>query len=120
MAELEQSLVSRETELREAREAAELSVLQLHQGEDELEQYFFKARAGDQLAQAQMEQLQWAQSLMVRLDPDLLPIAPYPRRSRRKCCQSCLPRCQIPASKPSRCSARMPPARPLHTSAWAA
>jgi hypothetical protein len=40
VAELDQSLVSRETELREAREAAELSELQLHQGEDELEQYF--------------------------------------------------------------------------------
>lgn len=118
MAELEQSLVSRETELREAREAAELSELQLHQGEDELEQYFFKARAGDQLAQAQMEQLQWAQSLMVRLDPDVLPIAPYPRRSRWKCCQSCLPRCQIPACKPRRCSAPMPPACKGRASCW--
>jgi len=53
-------------------------VLQLHQAEDELEQYFLKARASDQLAQAQLEQLQRAQSLMVRLNPDVLPNAPYP------------------------------------------
>jgi hypothetical protein len=78
VAELEQSLASRETELREAREAAELSVLQLHQAEDELEQYFLKARASGQLAQAQLEQLQRAQALMVRLNPDVLPNAPYP------------------------------------------
>ena len=53
-------------------------MLQLHQGEDQLEQYFFKARASDQLAQAQLEQLQRAQSLMVRLNPNVLPNAPYP------------------------------------------
>jgi hypothetical protein len=51
---------------------------QLHQAQEELEHYFLKARAGDQLAQSQMEQLQRAQSLMVRLNPDVLPNAPYP------------------------------------------
>jgi len=40
-AELEQRLVSRDMELREAREAAELSMLQLHQVQEDLEQYFF-------------------------------------------------------------------------------
>ena len=77
VAELEQSLAGRETELREVREASELSVLQLHQVEDELEQYFLKARASDQLAQAQLEQLQRAQALMVRLHPEDLPAGRY-------------------------------------------
>ena len=77
VAELEQSLASRETELREAREAAELSLPQLHLVEDELEQFFLKARASDQLAQAQLEQLQRAQALMVRLHPEDLPAGRY-------------------------------------------
>jgi hypothetical protein len=67
-----------ENQLSEAREEAELTLLQLHQAQEELEHYFLKARAGDQLAQAQMEQLQRAQSLLVRLNPDVLPSAPYP------------------------------------------
>ena len=77
-AELEQGLASRDTQLRQAREEAEMSFEQLHQAQEELEHYFLKARAGDQLAQAQLEQLQRAQSLMVRLNPDVLPNAPYP------------------------------------------
>ncbi|HBH74249.1 MAG TPA: hypothetical protein DDY43_12650 [Synechococcales bacterium UBA10510] len=77
-AELEQGLASRDTQLREAREEAEMTFQQLHQAQEELEHYFLKARAGDQLAQAQMEQLQRAQSLLVRLNPDVLPSAPYP------------------------------------------
>jgi len=76
-AELEQSLASRDTQLRQAREEAEMTFEQLHQAQEELEHYFLKARAGDQLAQSQMEQLQRAQSLMVRLNPDVLPNAPY-------------------------------------------
>ena len=68
-----------ENQLSEAREEAELTLLQLHQVQEELEHYFLKARAGDQLAQAQLEQLQRAQSLMVRLNPDVLPTAPYPQ-----------------------------------------
>jgi hypothetical protein len=77
-AELEQGLASRDTQLRQAREEAEMTFEQLHQAQEELEHYFLKARAGDQLAQAQMEQLQRAQSLLVRLNPDVLPSAPYP------------------------------------------
>ena len=78
LAELEQGLASRDTQLRQAREEAEMTFEQLHQAQEELEHYFLKARAGDQLAQAQMEQLQRAQSLLVRLNPDVLPSAPYP------------------------------------------
>jgi hypothetical protein len=85
LAELEQRLASRDTELREAREAAELSwdaskmsLDQLHQVQEELEHYFLKTRASDQLAQAQLEQLQRAQGLMTRLNPDVLPIGPFP------------------------------------------
>ena len=78
-AELEQGLASMETELRQAREEAEMTFEQLHQAQEELEHYFLKARAGDQLAQSQMEQLQRAQSLMVRLNPDVLPKDPYPQ-----------------------------------------
>ena len=75
--ELEQGLASRDMQLRQAREEAEMTFEQLHQAQEELEHYFLKARAGDQLAQAQLEQLQRAQSLMVRLNPDVLPNAPY-------------------------------------------
>jgi len=77
-AELEQGLASSESQLRQAREEAEMTFEQLHQAQEELEHYFLKARAGDQLAQAQIEQLQRAQSLMVRLNPDVLPNDPYP------------------------------------------
>ena len=76
--ELEQRLASRDTELRESREEAELSLLQLHQVQEELEHYFLKARASDQLAQAQLEQLQRAQALMVRMHPGVLPTDSYP------------------------------------------
>jgi chromosome segregation ATPase len=78
LAELEQRLGSRETELREAREEAEMTLLQLHQVHEELEHYFLQARASDQLAQAQLEQLQRAQRLMARFNNDVLPTAPYP------------------------------------------
>jgi DNA repair exonuclease SbcCD ATPase subunit len=76
--ELEQRLASRDTELRESREEAESSLLQLHQVQEELEHYFLKARASDQLAQAQLEQLQRAQALMVRMHPGVLPTDSYP------------------------------------------
>ena len=78
MAELEQGLASRDTQLRDAWEEAEITFQQLHQAQEELEHYFLKARASDQLAQAQLEQLRRAQSLMVRLNPDVLPNVPYP------------------------------------------
>jgi DNA repair exonuclease SbcCD ATPase subunit len=77
LAELEYRLTSKEIEFQEVTEAAELSLLQLHQVQEELENYFLKARASEQLAQAQFEQLQRAQGLMLRLHPDVLPIGPY-------------------------------------------
>jgi hypothetical protein len=77
LAELTECLASRDTELREATEEAELSLVQLQQAQEELEHYFLKARASNQLAQGQLEQLQRAQGLMVRLHPDVLPTAPY-------------------------------------------
>ena len=78
MAELEQGLANMDTQLREAREEAGMNMQQLHQAQEELEHYFLKARAGDQLAQAQLEQLQRAQNLMLRLQPDVLPISNHP------------------------------------------
>ena len=77
LAELEDCLASRDSELQVVSEAAERSLLQLHQVQEELEHYFLKARASDQLAQAQYEQLQRAQRLIVRLQPDVIPPIPY-------------------------------------------
>jgi len=79
MAALEQDLASRDTDLRLARESAQLTIEQLDQVQEELEHYFLKARANDQIAQAQLEQLQRAQVLMARMHPNVLPTAPYPR-----------------------------------------
>jgi hypothetical protein len=78
MAELEQGLANMDTQLRKAQEEAGMNMQQLHQAQEELEHYFLKARAGDQLAQAQLEQLQRAQNLMLRLQPDVLPISNHP------------------------------------------
>jgi len=78
MAELEQGLANMDTQLRKAQEEAGMNMQQLHQAQEELEHYFLKARAGDQLAQAQLEQLQRAQNLMLLLQPDVLPISNYP------------------------------------------
>jgi hypothetical protein len=80
LAEMDQHLSNRYKELQESREAAEFSMLQLHQVQEELEHCFLNARASDQLAQAQFEQLQRARRLMPRLQPDVLPpSAPFPR-----------------------------------------
>ena len=78
LAEANQKLEQQDTSLQEAREEAELTLLQLHQVQEELEHYFLKVRASEHLAQAQMEQLQRAQGLLLRLHPNVLPIAPYP------------------------------------------
>ena len=67
-AELEQGLASRETQLRQAQE--------------ELEHYFLEARAGDQLAQAQLEQFQRAQRLMARLKQRRAAHRPLPPGAR--------------------------------------
>ena len=53
----------------EVREEAELTLLQLHQVQEELEHYFLYSEAGDQLAEAQQHQLSRAQTLMGRLLP---------------------------------------------------
>jgi uncharacterized protein YdaU (DUF1376 family) len=80
LAELEHCLASRDKELSEARQTAELTTLQLHQVQVELENYFLSSRASNQLAQAQFEQLQRARRLMLRLQPDVLPPSVlYPR-----------------------------------------
>jgi DNA repair exonuclease SbcCD ATPase subunit len=67
LVDLQSQLNDRETELRDAREEAELTVAQLHQVQEELENYFLMSRAGEQLIQAQDEQLQRAQRLLARL-----------------------------------------------------
>ena len=69
---------ARENQLSEAREEAELTLLQLHQVQEELEHYFLRSLASDQLVQTQFEQLQRAQRLMLRLHPPVLPTAPIP------------------------------------------
>ena len=57
-------------EKEEAREEAELTLLQLHQVQEELEHYFLKSRGADQLAAAQQDQLLRAQTLMAKLLPE--------------------------------------------------
>jgi hypothetical protein len=78
LAGLEERLASCHAELRDVSETAELTVLQLNQVQEELERFFLKARASDRLAQAQFEQMQRAQRLMLRLHPDVLPTPPNP------------------------------------------
>ena len=65
-------------QLSEAREEADLTLLQLHQVQEELEHYFLRSLASDQLVQTQFEQLQRAQRLMLRLHPAVVPTAPIP------------------------------------------
>ena len=60
---------------KEAREEAELTLLQLHQVQEELEHYFLKSRAVDQLAAVQQDQLLRAQALMARLLPEASTLA---------------------------------------------
>ena len=60
---------------KEAREEAELTLLQLHQVQEELEHYFLKSRGADQLAAAQQDQLLRAQALMARLLPEASTLA---------------------------------------------
>jgi hypothetical protein len=56
-----------EAEKRQALEQSDLTLLQIHQLQEELELYFLKARAAHQLAEAQQQQLHRAQSLIARL-----------------------------------------------------
>ena len=63
----------------EALEEAKLTLLQLHQVQEELEHYFLQSRGADQLAAAQQDQLLRAQALIARLLPDAAAIAPAQR-----------------------------------------
>ena len=54
----------------EAIEEAELTLLQLHQVQEELEHYFLNAQSAEQLATAQQDQLLRAQALMARVLPE--------------------------------------------------
>lgn len=56
-----------EHEAKLAREETELTLLQLHQVEEELYHYFHEAKAGKKLADAQQHQLQRAKALVNRL-----------------------------------------------------
>jgi len=71
LSDLEQLQSSKIKALGEAQEENELILLQLHQVQEELEHYFLQSRAGDELAQAQKQQLQRAQALIARLLPNL-------------------------------------------------
>ena len=53
--------------VREAREEAELTLLQLHQVQEELEHYFLSSRSSDQLVEAQAEQNPRAVALIGRM-----------------------------------------------------
>jgi hypothetical protein len=58
LADLEQRLSSRDTELQESREAAELSLLQLHQVQEELEDYFLADGEKQRQLQARGQELE--------------------------------------------------------------
>jgi hypothetical protein len=73
----DQLIEALENQLSEAREEAELTLLQLNQVQEELEHNFLRSLASDQLVQAQFEQLQRAQRLMFRLHPAVVPTAPF-------------------------------------------
>ncbi|MFZ0407067.1 MAG: hypothetical protein WAM11_03025 [Cyanobium sp.] len=66
-AELQQQLATQAEALSEAREEAELTLLQLHQVQEELEHYFLHSRSSDQLVAAQAEQNGRAFSLLGRM-----------------------------------------------------
>jgi hypothetical protein len=81
-------------QLTEAREEAELTLLQLHQVQEELEHYFLRSRSSDQLVAAQAEQNGRAFSLLGRMlqlttasgtrlpEPQLPPPSSHSKRSR--------------------------------------
>jgi len=65
--ELEKQLQEREKELQHTRDDAQLTLLQLHQVQDELERYFLQTRAGSELMEAQTSQLNRAKRLLAKL-----------------------------------------------------
>ena len=66
-ADLEQQLQSRDRDLRDVRAHSDLTRLQLHQVQEELERYFLQTRAGSQLVEAQKDQLNRAKRLISKL-----------------------------------------------------
>lgn len=76
---LERQLAERERALQEKDKESELILLQLHQVQEELENQFLRARAGEQLVAAQQEQLQRVQGLMARLQNDGSPAVSLPQ-----------------------------------------
>ena len=69
LAELNNQLEAAQKKGSKTSEEAKLMLLQLHQVQEELEHYFLKSRAVDQLAEAQQRQLSRAKMLMSRLLP---------------------------------------------------
>ena len=67
VADLAQQLQNSDRDLQNAREDAELTLMQLHQVQEELERYFLQSRAGSQLLEAQTDQLNRAKRLMAKL-----------------------------------------------------
>ena len=67
LAEATNSLSDKSSEAQTASEEAELTLLQLHQVQEELEHYFLKSKSSDELADAQKQQLERSQSLLSRL-----------------------------------------------------
>ena len=66
----EQSATELMQQKQEAIEEVELTLLQLHQVQEELEHYFLNAQSAEQLAAAQQDQLLRAQALMARVLPE--------------------------------------------------
>ena len=64
---LEQQLQVREKQLQDTRNDAELSLLQLHQVQEELERSFLQSRAASQLVEVQADQLNRAKHLLSKL-----------------------------------------------------
>jgi len=67
LAEAKENRDEQEEEKEEALEEAELTLLQLHQVQEELESYFLRSKSSDELAEAQREQLSRAKSLLCSL-----------------------------------------------------
>ena len=64
LSQLRQQLEARDSELKDAREEAELTLLQLHQVQEELEHYFLECRAqADLLRQHQTQSLAMRQAI---------------------------------------------------------
>ena len=60
-------LQTREKQLQESREDAELTMLQLQQVQEELKRYFLQACAGSKLMEAQTDQLQRAKRILAKV-----------------------------------------------------